>query len=92
MMLRSSTLHLLKSFRVNTPALLRQPVGVVGRLLSSKSDVGGVKILKNEQIRVTTMRVVYKDSKTGENEWKIMTRTAALQFAKDQELDLVLGK
>jgi len=54
----------------------------------SKANPSG--LLKNEGIRYPSMRVVYKNSTTGESEWSVMTRVKALEFAKDQGLDLVL--
>lgn len=54
----------------------------------SKGNNGG--IIKNEEIQLATMRVVYKDIETGESEWKVLTRKEALSLAKKQSLDLIL--
>jgi hypothetical protein len=48
-------------------------------------------VVKNERISFPTMRVVYPGINGG-NEWKIMTRTEALQFASEREGDLIVGK
>ena len=46
---------------------------------------------QNEQIKFPSMRVVFKDPVTGASAWKIMERKEALEFAKSQSLDLILG-
>jgi hypothetical protein len=38
------------------------------------------------------MRVIFKNAETGKSEHTIMNRLEALAFAKDQRLDLILGK
>lgn len=48
-------------------------------------------VLRNDNIMFPLMRVVYTNSETGEPDWKIMTRTDALSFAKKMDLDLILG-
>lgn len=48
--------------------------------------------LRNEQIKYPSMRVVYKDPATGAGAWKIMERKEAIEFAKSQSLDLILGE
>ena len=48
-------------------------------------------ILINESIIAPSMRVIYLNKETNKNEWKIMDRAEALQFAKKMQLDLVLG-
>lgn len=49
-------------------------------------------VLRNEGIRFPSMRVVYTNVETGAAEWKIMTRSEALKFAKSLDLDLILGE
>lgn len=54
------------------------------------SAVSEVLIFKNEEIRASKMRVVYKDATTGEGKWEILTKSQALELAKKMDLDLVL--
>lgn len=49
---------------------------------------------KNESIPLSdsaTVRVVYKDSVTGENQWQLLPKLEAIKLARKMELDLVLG-
>ena len=46
--------------------------------------------LLNDKIRAPTMRVIFVNGE-GKQEWKIMDRSEALNFAKQAQLDLVLG-
>lgn len=48
--------------------------------------------LRNTQIKFPTMRVIFKNAETGKSEHTIMNRLEALTFAKEQRLDLILGK
>jgi translation initiation factor IF-3 len=54
----------------------------------SKGNNGG--ILKNEDIRVPSMRVVYSNPESGASEWKVLARKEALLFAAKMKLDLVM--
>lgn len=49
-----------------------------------------IKIIKNGEIRFPTLRVVFTDKATNQEKWEIMTRDAALKFAKENETDLIL--
>jgi hypothetical protein len=49
-------------------------------------------VVRNEDIKFPSVRVVYKDSVTGESAWKILKRDDAIKFAQSQSLDLILGK
>ena len=51
---------------------------------------GSSGLIKNEDIRFPSVRVVYKDSETGADGWKVLSRAEALAFAAKQSLDLVL--
>ena len=62
------------------------------RCLSSSGAAQQHAPLRNEQIKFPTMRVVFKDPVTGSSAWKIMDRKDAIDFAKSQSLDLILGK
>ena len=46
--------------------------------------------LKNEEIKIATLRVILKDEVTGEPSWKLMSRKDALTLARSMSLDLVL--
>lgn len=48
------------------------------------------EIIINNRIIYPEMRVVFTDEE-GKKGWKIMSRIEALQFAKQQNLDLILG-
>lgn len=48
------------------------------------------KVLKNEQIKQETLRVVYVNPDTSKTEHKILSRMDAINFAKGFGLDLVL--
>ena len=61
------------------------------RCLSSSGAAQQHAPLRNEQIKYPSMRVVFKDPVTGTSAWKIMDRKDALDFAKSQSLDLILG-
>lgn len=56
---------------------------------NDKKKKDGDKMLKNERIPFTSMRVIYKNE-AGEDEWKIMPKMKALEFAKEMKLDLIL--
>ena len=60
----------------------------------SKGKLGstgkGVSVVRNENIKFKSMRVVYQDVKTNENTWKMMERQEAITLAKTLGLDLVL--
>jgi hypothetical protein len=75
------------SFRSLPRYLLTPPV--VGAL---RAFAVAPSVLTNEQIEAVSMRVIFSDPSTGQNNWKIMARQEALDFAKKQKLDLVLGK
>lgn len=49
-------------------------------------------VIRNEQIKQLEMRVVFKDPITQENGWKMMTRQEALQIARKEGKDLILGE
>ena len=59
--------------------------------IQKNAPSGTKRILKNEEIKFPSLRVVYKNDATGEEEWKIMPRADALAMAKLYELDLILG-
>lgn len=62
--------------------------GLSGGATAGSGNNGG--ILKNEGIKLPSMRVVYKNAETGASEWQVLTRKDALALAKKMSLDLVL--
>ena len=60
---------------------------------NSKAKVAAADFsaLKNNMIKVASMRVVYTDKETGQSVHKVLTRQDALNLARDYKLDLVLG-
>jgi len=65
-----------------------RPLGGASRC--AFASAAGVSILRNEEIKFPTMRVVYKDPSTNENKWEILSRKDALKLAKQHSLDLIL--
>ena len=59
------------------------------RLLSAVMFSDAIK--RNEDIKCANLRVVYSNPANGKNEWKILSRSEALLFAKSLSLDLILG-
>jgi translation initiation factor IF-3 len=53
-------------------------------------EKGKVTMIKNEAIPHRTMRVVFKNKDTDEDEWKILSKRDAIAFAKEMSLDLIL--
>ena len=60
------------------------------RNFSASDSSSNHQIKKNEQIAFPSLRVVFIDKATGQNQWKIMTRQEALKFARNEKLDLIL--
>lgn len=48
-------------------------------------------IVKNEFIAAATIRLVMKNQATGKSSHDIMTKAEALEVAKSEKLDLILG-
>lgn len=49
-----------------------------------------VEVIRNEHIAAESLRLVYTDE-TGKSAWQIMTKAEALKFARDRDMDLILG-
>ena len=65
----------------------------VGHRIPKKSPVRkDDSVLANEAIPYSEMRVVYQDDRTEKSRWKIMKRMEAIDFARSQSLDLVVGE
>jgi hypothetical protein len=62
------------------------------RLFASESGRDSDGPLINRAIKYPSMRVVYEDKETGKSAWKILSRDEALEFAKAEDSDLILGK
>jgi hypothetical protein len=58
---------------------------------SASSKKNEDRILKNEDIRAPTIRVVYHDEENKPALWKILTNVEAQKFAKERGMDLILG-
>lgn len=58
-------------------------------LNKSRFSVALKDVIRNDAIRALQIRVTYENN--GKKEWQIMSKKDALAFAKDRNMDLILG-
>lgn len=81
--------HLLRVERSN---IIKQSLIISrGFKKNKQSSSNTAKIVKNEQIKASSLRVIYNDPKNSSNNTNsVMDRNKALKLAKELELDLIM--